>query len=131
MTTTTHDPKRVTKDDAAIGNRLKFARLAAGKSQSEVGQALGITFQQVQKYEKGANRLPPSRLVKAAQFLGVSPATLLTGDENPEAAEAMLTLSENRTGIELVVLFNGLPKAQRATVMTLVRTLATGEDVAA
>jgi transcriptional regulator with XRE-family HTH domain len=56
--------------DIAVGGRLRMARLEARISQSAVAVALGVTFQQVQKYEKGTNRIAPSRLVVAAKLTG-------------------------------------------------------------
>ncbi|MCG8692460.1 MAG: helix-turn-helix transcriptional regulator [Minwuiales bacterium] len=58
--------------DVHVGRRLREARLLAGQSQTALGRALGVTFQQVQKYENGANRLGSSRLWQAAQHLNIS-----------------------------------------------------------
>jgi transcriptional regulator with XRE-family HTH domain len=52
-----------------LGRNVRTARSAAGKSQSEVAAFLDVTFQQVQKYEKGTNRIPLDRLVSLADFL--------------------------------------------------------------
>ena len=68
--------------DIEVGLNLRRARLARGFTQTELGDALGISFQQIQKYERGANRVSASMLVKAARFLGVSPAELLPPDDN-------------------------------------------------
>jgi transcriptional regulator with XRE-family HTH domain len=57
--------------DIEIGKRLKQARVAAGLTQTELGTPLGISFQQVQKYEKGRNRVGCGRLYKIARILGV------------------------------------------------------------
>jgi transcriptional regulator with XRE-family HTH domain len=57
--------------DVEIGARMKQARVAAGLSQTELGAHLGISFQQVQKYEKGKNRVSGGRLYKVAHILGV------------------------------------------------------------
>ncbi len=57
--------------DVEIGERLKQARVAARLSQTELGANLGISFQQVQKYEKGMNRIGSGRLYKVARVLGV------------------------------------------------------------
>ena len=54
-----------------LGRNVRTARSAAGKSQSEVAAFLDVTFQQVQKYEKGTNRIPLDRLVSLADFLEV------------------------------------------------------------
>ena len=66
--------RRVLEANLDIGTRLRAARLAAGLTQEGLGKKLGITFQQIQKYEKGANRLSGSRLVQAAEAVGVAPA---------------------------------------------------------
>ncbi|MFG1230260.1 helix-turn-helix domain-containing protein [Xanthobacter wiegelii] len=58
--------------DHVVGLRIRECRAAAGLSQMSLAQALGITFQQVQKYENGRNRVSASRLVMIAQTLGVS-----------------------------------------------------------
>jgi len=58
--------------DAHVGSRIRLRRMLIGLSQEKLGDALGLTFQQVQKYEKGANRIGSSRLYKIAHLLGVS-----------------------------------------------------------
>jgi transcriptional regulator with XRE-family HTH domain len=57
--------------DEAIGARLKFFRLLKGYSQEELAEVLDISFQQVQKYEKGVNRIAASRLYKMSQILDI------------------------------------------------------------
>jgi transcriptional regulator with XRE-family HTH domain len=63
--------------DEIIGHRLRSFRLAVKMSQSDLGNKLGVTFQQIQKYENGKNRLSGSRLLLAAEALKVMPAQLL------------------------------------------------------
>src|SRR3954465_7188073 len=58
--------------DKHVGSRLRMRRLMLGMSQEKLGEAFGLTFQQVQKYEKGMNRISASRLQQAAQILDVS-----------------------------------------------------------
>jgi transcriptional regulator with XRE-family HTH domain len=57
--------------DKHVGARLRMRRVLVAMSQEKLGEALGITFQQVQKYEKGTNRIGASRLQQAASILGV------------------------------------------------------------
>jgi transcriptional regulator with XRE-family HTH domain len=57
--------------DVHVGNRIRVRRQLIGMSQEKLGELLGITFQQVQKYEKGSNRISASRLFYAAKTLGV------------------------------------------------------------
>ena len=58
--------------DVHVGARLRLRRTLLGLSQEKLGEAVGITFQQLQKYERGANRISASRLFNLAQVLGVS-----------------------------------------------------------
>lgn len=57
--------------DIAVGRKLAERRISLGYSQSDLGRALGLTFQQVQKYEKGSNRVSSSKLWAASKFLKV------------------------------------------------------------
>src|SRR5215471_18672638 len=57
--------------DAEIGQRVRALRLQRGLSQTELGNLISVTFQQVQKYEKGANRISAGRLQRVAEVLGV------------------------------------------------------------
>lgn len=63
--------KQIHPVDTHVGNRLRLRRVAMGFSQNDLGAALGITFQQVQKYEKGTNRIGASRLFELANTLKV------------------------------------------------------------
>ncbi|HEY3718873.1 MAG TPA: helix-turn-helix transcriptional regulator [Roseiarcus sp.] len=60
--------------DKHVGARVRMRRLILGMSQGKLGEALDVTFQQVQKYEKGANRIGASRLQQLARVLDVPPA---------------------------------------------------------
>lgn len=62
---------KVTLFDGYIGTRVRLRRLLIGMSQEKLGELLGLTFQQVQKYEKGANRICASRLHEIGGILGV------------------------------------------------------------
>ena len=57
--------------DVHVGNRMRTQRLSQSMSQKELGQKLGVTFQQIQKYEKGANRIGAGRLFRIARILSV------------------------------------------------------------
>ena len=60
--------------DRHVGNRIKMRRLAMNMSQTKLGHALGVTFQQIQKYETGANRISASRLQQVSEALNVPPS---------------------------------------------------------
>lgn len=63
-------------DDVALGAAIRQRRMIAGISQEKLGDAIGVTFQQIQKYEKGTNRVSWSRLVQIAKALGCSIVSL-------------------------------------------------------
>lgn len=69
--------------DAEVGRRIRLARLAAGLSQGELAAGVGVTFQQLQKYEKGLNRVAASRLVAISRVLGLRPYVFLDQEEEP------------------------------------------------
>jgi transcriptional regulator with XRE-family HTH domain len=112
--------------DEGIGHRLKSFRLAAKMSQEQLGRSLGVTFQQIQKYENGKNRLSGSRLIKAAETLKVSPARLLGANGSGKADGEFDALADPAVNI-MVREMKKLPLHQRraaARAMTdLIRSL--------
>jgi len=68
---TTLPKKQANPIDGQVGNRLRLRRMMIGMSQEKLGELLGLTFQQVQKYEKGVNRIGAGRLFEIARILGV------------------------------------------------------------
>jgi transcriptional regulator with XRE-family HTH domain len=68
--------------DKHVGARVRMRRMMLGMSQEKLGDALGLTFQQVQKYEKGANRIGASRLQQIAHILQVPVAFFFEGAPN-------------------------------------------------
>ena len=71
--------------DRHVGALIRARRKAMGMSQSELADALDITFQQIQKYERGTNRVSSSKLYEIAQKLDVPLATFFEGLDHPEA----------------------------------------------
>src|SRR5919205_3446987 len=74
--------------DVRVGARLRLRRNMLGLSQEKLGQAIGLTFQQVQKYERGANRIGASRLHELSRVLDV-PVSFFFDDTDPVRAPAM------------------------------------------
>ncbi|MDG6094057.1 helix-turn-helix domain-containing protein [Acetobacter sp. AN02] len=72
--------------DAHIGARIRLRRMLLGMTQVELGEALGLTFQQVQKYERGTNRVSASRLAEIARALDV-PIGFFYDDAGPESGD--------------------------------------------
>lgn len=81
--------------DIYVGSRVRLCRTLKGMSQQKLAQALGLTFQQVQKYERGANRIGSSRLFELSRILDVPPSFFFDGaPEADGAANAPSGLSE-------------------------------------
>ena len=74
--------RRVQDLDIAIGERIRARRNQIEMSQENLGGALGVSFQQIQKYEKGVNRLSSGRLIQLADALQCSVTELLVEEEN-------------------------------------------------
>ena len=120
-----------------LGAKLRAARLAAGMSQARFGSELGVTFQQVQKYERGSNRISAVNLKVASALLGVSVADLLSIDINAQAAKspAASALSDEMDSetAALVAAFRRIESARsRRSVLAVAREFSgTGEASAA
>lgn len=138
-----HNARRANPMDAHVGSRVRLRRMLLGMSQEKLGEQLGLTFQQVQKYEKGVNRIGASRLFDLAKVLGVpiqffydeAPPSAPHGLYAPGMAERpqegfVIDFLSSRDGLELNKAFVRIadPKVKRA-VVDLVRSLA-GEDLA-
>ena len=83
--------------DVAVGARIRIRRRMLGMSQTELANGLGITFQQVQKYEHGSNRLSASMLVRTAATLKTSVAALI-GEDGAEPADPAVLAHDRRGG---------------------------------
>jgi transcriptional regulator with XRE-family HTH domain len=82
-------PKKVPNPiDRHVGSRVRMRRVILGMSQEKLGEALGLTFQQIQKYEKGANRIGASRLQQISRTLDVPPAFFFEGAPSFETASS-------------------------------------------
>jgi len=129
--------------DQHVGTRVRLRRMLLGMSQEKLGEHLGLTFQQVQKYEKGVNRIGASRLFDLAHVLGV-PVQFFYDDAPAGGAEAGVTAGfaerpaesyvveflSGREGLELNKAFVRIadPRVRRS-IVELVRALA-GEETA-
>ena len=85
--------------DVHVGSRVRLRRTLLGMSQEKLGEAIGLTFQQVQKYERGANRIGASRLFDLSRVLDV-PVSFFFDDMPAEAAAAPVDDDEVGGGIE-------------------------------
>lgn len=86
--------------DRAIGSRIRGMRILRGLSQSELGSPLGVTFQQIQKYEKGTNRVAASTLVIISETLQVSPLEILGVEASSFDSSAFADLAQRCRDLE-------------------------------
>lgn len=99
--------------DVHVGSRVRLRRTLLGMSQEKLGEAIGLTFQQVQKYERGANRIGASRLFNLSQVLDV-PVSFFFDDMPKETAEAPVLGEDDDE--ERVVEYEPDPMAKRETL---------------
>jgi transcriptional regulator with XRE-family HTH domain len=141
---TERNARRANMIDTHVGARVRLRRMLLGMSQEKLGESLGLTFQQVQKYEKGVNRVGASRLFDLAQVLGV-PVQYFYDEIDPDTIEGLnargfadrpadsyvVDFLGTREGLELNKAFTRVtdPKVRRA-IIDLVRSLADGSDAA-
>lgn len=125
--------------DVHVGARVKLRRMILGMSQEALGKSLGLTFQQIQKYEKGANRIGASRVFELSKLLDVpiqyfyddygdtigGPAK---GLAEGEADDGFMTLVNSPEGVELCRYFAAITDPQvKKRVLDLVKTIADTE----
>jgi transcriptional regulator with XRE-family HTH domain len=111
--------RRADANDAAVGQRVRARRLEQGLSQTELATAIGITFQQVQKYEKGTNRIGAGRLQKIAETLEM-PVSFFFGQVTPKGAhdDVLTRLGQSRDGIRLATAFVAIEnRRMRASIV--------------
>lgn len=115
--------------DVLVGQNIRICRLQQKFSQTELGRRIGVTFQQVQKYEKGANRVGASRLSQIADVLGVPLLALFDGSasatQKPETEETPRALLANPHSLRLLQGFDRIGSdAARLALLQLVDALA-------
>jgi transcriptional regulator with XRE-family HTH domain len=126
------DPRQADGIDIDIGRLVRVHRMAHGLSQTELGNQIGVTFQQVQKYESGANRISMGRLTRIAHVLGVRVIYLLGGSKDalPNRAanakeEARLAEATRMLGligaVRLLRAFSALPTTPTGLRESIVR----------
>ncbi len=130
--------RRVNPIDVHVGSRLRLRRMLLDISQEKLGDQLGLTFQQIQKYEKGMNRIGASRLYELSRILGVGVNFFyedLDVSEAPPKSKAngfadesegdVVGFMKSREGIELNRAFAAISDAKvRRSVIDLVRSLS-------
>jgi len=119
--------------DAYVGTKIRFRRNMLGISQAEMGERIGVTFQQVQKYEKGINRIGSSRLMQICDVLAITPAWLFegapgtstrAGAQTRDMDEAFSAFAADRAAPRVVAAWTRLPKRIRRLLADLMVAMA-------
>lgn len=130
--------KQANPIDAQVGNRVRLRRMLVGMSQEKLGEMLGLTFQQVQKYEKGVNRIGAGRLYQVAHILSV-PISYFYEDVADRQADNLAVANDRGTppvmeflssgeGLQLALAFMRIKEQKvRKRVIDLVKSIADGE----
>lgn len=128
------DERTVSATDRRLGQRVRVRRLEIGMSQERLADLLGVTFQQVQKYEKGVNRIAASRLYDISTALNLPVADFFEGlDRQPrETRDKTSRLSQalaTPDAVELVLAFGAIRAAKvRRRILELARALREDDD---
>src|SRR3954463_15325268 len=119
--------------DTHVGSRVRMRRMMLGMSQEKLGEAFGLTFQQVQRYEKGVNRMGSSRLQQAADILGVTVPFFFEGatggtykpDGTAPSPAYVNEFVSSEDGVRLIKAFARITRpAVRQRIVALVREIA-------
>ena len=107
--------------DKHVGERVKLRRAALNLTQSDLAKALGLTFQQVQKYEKGTNRVSASKLHETAKALHVPIAFFFeglpeTGSEGGEETALIHAILCDKDGLDFLRAYSALSESQKTTL---------------
>ncbi len=111
--------KAILDHDREVGRRIRVRRKDLGISQGKLGDALGLTFQQIQKYEKGVNRIGAGRLQQIAKFLKVPMGFFFDADTvGPSGGDNVFTLLDTGYSLRLMKAFVRIQdrRIQRSTV---------------
>jgi transcriptional regulator with XRE-family HTH domain len=112
--------------DAYVGQRVRQRRWTLGLTQTQLGELVGIKFQQIQKYETGSNRVSASRLWDIAAMLEVPVAYFfegLNGQKN-DAGEMRGDILGDKEAVDLVRTYYAIPEHQRRRLFDLARVLS-------
>lgn len=113
--------------DAHVGKRIRHRRWTVGMTQQQLASAVGIKFQQIQKYETGANRVSASRLWDIASALSVPVGFFFDGlgeDTGAETSRGSVDILADREALELIRSYYAIPESQRRQLFELARVLS-------
>jgi len=107
--------------DEYVGRQLRSVRLLRGLSQEKLAESINLTFQQLQKYERGANRISASQLYQLSKILGVAPSLFFDGLEQSSTTKI---LAINKEQVALIQHFEEAPPQIRKAVLTFLKSMS-------
>lgn len=117
-------------EDIHVGSRVRYRRTIIGMSQEKLGEKMNLTFQQIQKYEKGTNRIGASRLFQLSKILNVEIGYFFEGLDNnasaiDDAEYELRSIMSSKEGLALVRAFQSIPTdAMRWQLVNVARALS-------
>jgi len=123
-----HAPRKPDPIDVHVGTQIRLRRQALKMSQEKLGDALGITFQQVQKYERGDNRVSASRLHKTAATLRTPVQDFFPADNGEQKAPAKQAVAiqdfiSSTNGVKFAEALSKIPRRMETELLALIRVM--------
>ena len=126
MSDQNHTPDPI---DVEVGRRIRLRRKALGLSMQALGDHIGVSYQQCEKYEKGANRVSASMLVRIAAKLETTVGALVCEDgEHKRAPDDLATFMHSPAGLRLADAAKGLPAHAQAALVNVARAMGGGME---
>jgi len=107
--------------DEYVGRQLRSIRLLRGLTQEKLAESINLTFQQLQKYERGANRISASRMYQLSQILGISPSLFFDGLEQSSTRKIPAL---NKEQVALIQHYQEAPQQIRKAVLTFLKSMS-------
>lgn len=123
------NPRNMTDVDRTVGANLRRLRDARGLPQEKLAAAIGVTFQQIQKYEKGTNRMTAGRILQASRFLKCDIMDFFKGVDLTEATGDPIA-DISRPALRAAVLIDQLPPRRKHAVLRLISSMADEDEEA-
>lgn len=119
--------------DIEIGRRLRQARLRLDLTQAQVAEKIGVTFQQIQKYERGDTRLALSTLARLRDLLRIEAADLLPPlrDDGSAIPDPVAAMGQTITGVHLADIFGRMTPAHQQNLLNVAKAINTAAQPAA
>jgi len=122
-------PRAAGKHDLELGKRIRLRRVEIGLSQDDLGRSLGVSFQQIQKYEKGVNRVSSARISEIAKALDVPIAFFYSEKDNKEREVESLLFLDSSFSLRLLRAYAKLKsQATQRSIVSMIEAIVAEEE---